>query len=136
MGDAAAAAIEQLKAMGARHRLTGDRRMDIDMARWKHFTSNAFAAVLICAASAFAAATHAQAVQLIRPHTGPLNLPSASGVSVRATPVLFNLSAMQDVRSGGEVDFTLPNAQHYSIVIELAQSHGDGITSWTGYLKD
>ena len=110
--------------------------MDIDMARWKHFTSKAFAAVLICAASAFAAATNAQAVQLIRPHTGPLNLPSASGASVRATPVLFNLSAMQEVRSGGEVDFTLPNAQHYSIVIELAQSHGDGITSWTGYLKD
>ena len=118
-------------------RVTGEKRMEIDRAsRWKHVACKRIAAVMLCAGSAFATVATAQPVQLVGPHSGPLNSPSASGASVRATPVLFNYSAMQDVRSGGEVDFTLPNAQHYSIIIELAESHGDGITSWTGYLKD
>ena len=110
--------------------------MKMDCGRWKLFTSRWFAGVLLCAASAFAAVANAQPVQLIRPHTGLLNLPNASGATVQATPVQFNFSAMQDVRSGGEVNFTLPNAKNFAIVIELAQSHGDGVTSWTGYLKD
>ena len=67
---------------------------------------------------------------------GAINLSNAAGIRTQATRVQFNASQMQHVRSGGEMDFTLPNARRYTIVVELAQSHGDGIASWTGYLKD
>ena len=92
----------------------------------------------------------AQPVQLVLPLVGSLAVPDAAGeaakgtpaqriaaaAQIRGTPVQFNAAAMQNVRSGGEVDFTLPSAARYTIVFELAQSHGGDITSWTGYLKD
>ncbi len=67
---------------------------------------------------------------------GAISLSNAAGITTQATRVQFNAAQMQHVRSGGEMDFTLPNARRYTIVVELAQTHGDGIASWTGYLKD
>ena len=92
----------------------------------------------------------AQPVQLVLPLVGSLAVPDAAGeatkgipaqriaaaAQIQGIPVQFTAAAMQNVRSGGEVDFTLPSAARYTIVFELAQSHGGDITSWTGYLKD
>lgn len=92
----------------------------------------------------------AQPIQLVLPLVGSFSVPDAAGEAAKGTPaqriaaaaqiqgipVQFNAAAMQNVRSGGEVDFTLPSAARYTIVFELAQSHGGDITSWTGYLKD
>lgn len=144
--------------------------MEIDKTRWNHFALKWTATVMLCALATFAAVANAQPVQLVLPHAGQNNVPSASiesaltpsgdakpaatqnarstgdagainlsnaeGIRTQATAVKFNAAHMQHVRSGGEMDFTLPNAKRYAIVVELAQSHGDGIASWTGYLRD
>ena len=124
--------------------------METTRACWMRRVSRCITAFSLCLLTGIAGLAGAQPIQLVVPYVGSSNLPDASGEGAKGTPaqhiavsmqikgmpVQFNAAAMQNVRSGGEVDITLPNAARYAIVFELAQTHNGGITSWTGYLKE
>ena len=59
----------------------------------------------------------------------------ALGVVSAAAPVLFNRDEMLSLSPGDEVTLAVPGGGTHALVFQMAQSHGDGIESWVGYVK-
>ena len=88
------------------------------------------------AASLGLAAAFAAPPQLVVPHSGPFADQSPAGVHSQAQRVRFNAAEMLALHRGDEVEFTLPNAARHAFVVDLIQSHGEGIYSWVGHHRD
>ena len=59
----------------------------------------------------------------------------APAVVSAAAPVLFNRDEMLALAPGDEILLAVPGATPHTVVFQMAQSHGDGIDSWIGYVK-
>ena len=60
---------------------------------------------------------------------------NAPGVRTRALPVALNAGELLELGYLGEIELTLPSGVTHTAVRELIQDHGNGVSSWVGYLK-
>jgi hypothetical protein len=92
---------------------------------------------LLFAAAALVAAPAFSAPQLLLPYDGPVAKSTARPKDFQTDGfrVKFNLPELKSLKPGEEVTFALPNGATYTIVFDLQQDHGNGISSWIGYVK-
>src|SRR5688572_20530781 len=56
-------------------------------------------------------------------------------IVTESKPVRFNAGQMLKLKHGELARLEIPGLAARDVVFELAESHGDGIHSWVGYLK-
>jgi hypothetical protein len=95
-----------------------------------------FLARAAVACAAFAAFGALAAPQLLVPYEGPV-AKSAKPKDFKSEGfrVQFNLEALKGLKPGAEVAFSLPNGTSHTLIFDLLEDKGDGITSWVGRYK-
>ena len=76
------------------------------------------------------------APQMLQPYAGRSEGAAPAGLHSTPTRVRFNTVELLAMRRGDEAALTLPDGRTYTVVADLIQPQGSGITSWVGHVKD
>jgi hypothetical protein len=75
--------------------------------------------------------------QLIVPYTGSVpKSEKAKPFKSTGTRIKFNAQQLANLVPGQEVELTLPDGATHTIVFDLREDKGQGITTWVGHYKD